>query len=256
MNLDPLLDFTRELARASAEVITPWFARQDLSHELKPDESPVTVADRRAEEVMRGLIGKRFPSHGIIGEEFGTERGDAEFVWVLDPIDGTKSFITAVPLFGTLIGLLHQGRPVIGCIHQPVLRQLLLGDGRSTTLNGRPVRVRPARRIEEATVLITDPRLVGAHRNAAAYEALVRRARLVRTWGDCYGYLLLACGWADVMLDPILNPWDFLPLKPVIEGAGGRIGDWQGRDLTGQGTDSCIAAVPELYDEVIRALNP
>jgi myo-inositol-1(or 4)-monophosphatase len=256
VNLEPFLVFTRELAHASAEVILPYFGNHDCGLELKSDATPVTLADRKAEEIMRAMIEKRFPDHGIVGEEYGNVRTEAEFVWVLDPIDGTRSFITAVPLFGTLIGLLHQGRPRVGCIHQPVLKQLLLGDGRTTTLNGRPVRTRRTASLAEATVLITDPLLLPNYRDDDAYRDFVKRVRLVRTWGDCYGYLLLACGWADVMLDPILNPWDFLPLQPVIEGAGGRIADWTGRPLALNGVNSCISAVPELFDEVVRRLNP
>src|SRR5690606_29345521 len=120
----------------------PYFAARDLDIQLKPDETIVTKADRDGEALMREMIARRYPDHGILGEEYGEERGDAEFVWVLDPIDGTISFASASPLFGTLIALLHRGQPVLGCIHQPVLRQLLIGDGETATLNGAPVRVR------------------------------------------------------------------------------------------------------------------
>ena len=155
---------------------------------------------------------------------------EAEHVWVLDPIDGTRSFAAAAPLFGTLIALLHHGQPVLGAIHQPVLRQLLVGDGRETTLNGRPVRVRATPRIEEATLLCSDVLTPAQHQDGGAFAALCRRARLLRTWGDCYGYLLLATGWADIMCDPIMNPWDVAALIPVVRGAGGVITDWQGHD--------------------------
>ncbi|MFM7102664.1 MAG: histidinol-phosphatase, partial [Verrucomicrobiota bacterium] len=254
MQLEPFHAFIRELAAASAEVILPYYGRREVGHELKADESPVTVADRRAEEVMRELIERRHPGHGIVGEEFGTVRADAEFVWVLDPIDGTKSFISAVPLFGTLIGLLHRGRPVLGCIHQPVLRQLVVGDGRTTTLNGVPVRVREGRRLEEASVLLTDPLHPARYQPGPGYEALSRRVQLVRTWGDCYGYLLVASGWADVMLDPVMNPWDLLPVVPVIEGAGGVITDWQGRPANHLGATSAVAAPPGVPSQVVAVL--
>jgi fructose-1,6-bisphosphatase/inositol monophosphatase family enzyme len=137
--------FALELAEASGAFIRPFFANPDLAVELKSDLSPVTAADRGAEELMRARIAQKFPDHGVIGEEYGVERGDAEWVWVLDPIDGTKSFMTACPLFGTLIALLHQGQPVLGVIHQPILGQLMIGDGTSTTLNGRPCASAPAR---------------------------------------------------------------------------------------------------------------
>lgn len=255
MNVEPFRDFLTELAHASAEVIVPLFGCREVGHELKSDESPVTIADRRAEEVMRRLIGQRFPQHGIVGEEFGTERGDAEFVWVLDPIDGTKSFISAVPLFGTLIGLLHEGRPVLGCIHQPVLRQLMIGDGRTTTLNGTPVRVRDGVSLGEATLLCSDPVHPAKYQNGARFADLCGRARIVRSWGDCYGYLLVAAGWADVMVDPIMNPWDLLPIVPIITGAGGVVTDWQGGPAGRMEACSCIAAAPGLQPEIVKILN-
>jgi histidinol phosphatase-like enzyme (inositol monophosphatase family) len=253
VNLTPYRSFLIELAEKSGAFIQPFFGDPNLAVEIKGDESPVTQADRGAEELLRALIAKKFPTHGIIGEEFGSENAAAEFVWVLDPIDGTKAFITGVPLWGTLIALLHRGQPVLGCIHQPILRQLMLGDGRETTLNGRAVCVRSCARIEDATLLTSDPLNPGKYQNGAAYAALVERARLVRTWGDCYGYLLVAGGWADVMLDPIMNPWDIAALVPVIRGAGGTITDWQGADpVAGK---SIVAAASGLHAQVIAALN-
>ena len=256
VNLVGYQDFLGELALASAEVIRPWFGRRDFGLELKADESPVTIADRRAEEVMRGMITGRFPDHGIVGEEMGTERGDAEYVWVLDPIDGTKSFISAVPLFGTLIGLLHRGRPVLGGIHQPILGQLMVGDGARTTLNGAEVRVRNCPRIEDATLLLSDPTHPARYRDGEAFARLSSEVRLTRSWGDAYGYLLVAAGWADIMIDPVMNPWDLLPIVPIIEGAGGRITDWHGEPAGRMSAASGIAAVPELHAEVVRRLNP
>jgi myo-inositol-1(or 4)-monophosphatase len=255
MNLDPYLAFMRELAAASAEVILPYFGVKDVGLEIKADESPVTRADRGAEEVMRRLIGQRFPSHGIVGEEFGTERGDAEFVWILDPIDGTKSFISAVPLFGTLIGLLHRGRSVAGCIHQPVLGQLMLGDGNTTTLNGKPVRIRPCATLSDATLLTTDPTYPAKYQSGAGFAALEQRVRLSRSWGDCYGYLLVAAGWADIMVDPIMNPWDLLPVEPLLRGAGAAITDWHGQPANHLEAKSAVACAPELHAEVIQWLG-
>ncbi|AWI10485.1 histidinol-phosphatase [Ereboglobus luteus] len=246
-------DFMIELARRSGEFITPHFGNPGLAVEMKGDASPVTAADRGAEELMRDMIAKKFPAHGIVGEEFGNERADAEWVWVLDPIDGTKSFISGVPLWGTLIALKHRGEPVLGAIHQPVLGQLMVGDGVETMLNGRAVRVRECARIEEATVLTSDPLNVSKYQNGPAYDELLAKARLARTWGDCYGYLLLAGGWADVMLDPIMNPWDIQALIPVVRGAGGVITDWRGGDPVN--ADSIIAAGPGLHAQVVRMVN-
>ena len=254
VDLTPYRSFLTELAHASGAFIRPHFGRLDLAVEVKSDASPVTVADRGAEELMRGLIAKKFPAHGIIGEELGRDRPDAEFVWVLDPIDGTKAFITGVPLWGTLIALLHHGQPILGAIHQPVLGQLMIGDGTATTLNGRAVRCRATTRPEDATLLTSDPLNPAKYQNGAAYEALTRRAKLVRTWGDCYGYLLVAGGWADVCLDPIMNPWDIAALVPVIRGSGGVITDWRGG--AAYPAESTIAsATPALHAAVLASLQ-
>ena len=254
MDLTPYRAILTELAEKSGDFIRPFFASADLVVETKGDATPVTIADRGAEELMRAMIRKKFPDHGVIGEEFGSDRPDAEFVWVLDPIDGTKSFASACPLFGTLIALLHRGQPVLGAIHQPVLRQLMVGDGATTTLNGRAVRVRPMAKIEDATLLTTNVNSPTKYQNGPAFNALAARAKLFRTWGDCYGYLLVAGGWADVMCDPIMNPWDIAALIPVVRGAGGVITDWQGRDPVN--AKSIVAAGPALHASVIKALNP
>ncbi len=254
VNLDLYRAFLIELAEKSGDFIRPYFAAPDLAVETKSDRTPVTAADRGAEELMRRMIRARFPGHGILGEEFGPENTDAEFVWVLDPIDGTRAFAAATPLFGTLIALLHGGQPVLGAIHQPVLRQLVVGDGRQTTLNGRPVRVRATARLEEATLLCSDVLTPARHQNGGAFAALGQRVKQLRTWGDCYGYLLVATGWADIMCDPIMNPWDVAALIPVVRGAGGIITDWQGRDPVNAA--SIVAATPGLHPQVIAALNP
>ena len=253
VDLTPYRSFLAELAQKSGEFILPYYADPALAVETKADDSPVTAADKGAEQLLRALIAKKFPSHGVIGEEFGEDRPGAEFVWVLDPIDGTKAFITGVPLWGTLIALLHDGLPVLGAIHQPVLRQLMVGDNTTTTLNGRPVRVRPCARVEDATLLTSDPYNPAKYQDGAAYDAFARRARLVRTWADCYGYLLLSAGFADIAVDPVMNLWDLAAAVPVVRGAGGVITDWQGGDPM-RGT-SVVAAGPALHAAVIAALN-
>lgn len=251
MDLEPYRDFMVELALKSGDFIRPFFGRTDLEVELKADSSPVTAADRGAEELMRKAILETFPRHGVIGEEFGSERPDAEFVWVLDPIDGTKSFTSGVPLFGTLIALLRRGLPVLGCIHQPVLNQLLVGDNETATLNGRPVRVRAARPLGEATLLTSDPVVAAA---SPGFQGLATQARLVRTWGDCYGYLLVATGWADAMYDPLMNLWDIAALVPVIRGAGGMITDAKG--AAPYPAKSIVASSgPELHRQLIKGLR-
>jgi myo-inositol-1(or 4)-monophosphatase len=254
VDLEAYRSFLIELAGASGDFIRPYFASPGLVVETKSDQTPVTMADRGAEELMRRMIRRRFPDHGILGEEFGPENTGAEFVWVLDPIDGTRAFAAATPLFGTLIALLHRGQPVLGAINQPVLRQLVIGEGGRTTLNDRTVRVRATPRLEEATLLCSDVLSPARHQNGDAFAALSRRVKQLRTWGDCFGYLLLATGWTDIMCDPVLSPWDIAALIPVIRGAGGVITDWQGRDPVN--ATSIVAASPGLHAQVIAALNP
>ena len=246
--------FIIELAEAAGEIIRPFFGSPSLTVDAKADDTPVTQADRNAESRIREMISRRFPDHGILGEEYGAERPDAEFLWVIDPIDGTKSFITGCPLFGILIALVHQGRPVLGLIHQPILRQTCLGNGTQTRLDGRVVKVRDAVPLSAGTLLMTSFLSVGRHQDQAGFDALTSRVGLARTWGDCYGYLLVASGFADIMIDPIVNDWDKLALIPVIRGAGGTITDWQGGDpVKGH---SIVAASPGLHPEVIGLLNP
>jgi histidinol phosphatase-like enzyme (inositol monophosphatase family) len=255
MDLTPYRAFTLELAHASGDFIRPLFGRHDIAVETKSDQSPVTQADRGAEELMRRMIQAKFPTHGVLGEEFGADRTDAEFVWVLDPVDGTKSFISGVPLWGTLIALLHHGQPVLGCIHQPVLNQLVLGDGTMTTLNGSPVRCRPTTHLENATLLTCDWLTPAQYQDGAAFARLARSARLCRTWGDAGGYLLLATGWADLVVDPVMNPWDIAAIIPVVRGAGGIITDWSGGPAY-PATSTIAAATPELHAAALRTLAP
>lgn len=254
MDLSPYRSFIAELAERSGNFIRPYFAQADLVVETKADDSPVTAADRGAEKLLREAIAQRFPTHGVIGEEFGSENPNADFVWVLDPIDGTKSFAAACPLFGTLIALLHQGQPALGAIHLPVLQQLFIGDNFSSTLNGKPVRTRATKRLAEATLLTSDSLNLAKYQHGPACDRVVSQAKLYRTWGDCYGYTLVAGGWADVMLDPIMNPWDIAALVPVIRGAGGVITDWTGKDPV-HADSTVAAATPELHAQVIAELN-
>ena len=245
--------FIKELAGASGELIQRYYM-SGTGVETKADATPVTEADRGAEALMREMIERRYADHGVIGEEYGETRADARYRWILDPIDGTKSFISHCYLFGTLIALLRDGRPILGAIHTPLMQHLIIGTGREARLNDKPVCVRDCRRVEDATLLTTSHWDVFQHQNGAAFEALARRARMYRTWGDCFGYLLVATGGADIMLDPIVSPWDIMALVPVIEGAGGRITDWQGNDpVRGQ---SLIASAGPLHDELVRLLSP
>lgn len=263
---DEMKAFMTELAKASGELILRyWRDEEHLRVERKADSTPVTEADRGAERLMRKMIAERYPAHGIIAEEFGNERADAEFVWVLDPIDGTKSFISHVPLFGTLIALLHRGEPVLGCIHQPVLGELLIGDNETCTLNGKLTGVRPCPELAQAVVSTTDPALFAAGRHhVPGLDKLAEKAWLTRAWGDCYGYLLVATGRADLMLDPVLETWDLMALIPIIRGAGGVITDWYGQDAaTGRyaegangspGSRSAVAGGPDVHRATLGVL--
>jgi histidinol phosphatase-like enzyme (inositol monophosphatase family) len=245
--------FAVELAEAAGEVIRPLFGDPSLAVDTKSDETPVTAADRGAEARIRNMISARYPDHGILGEEFGADRADAEYCWVIDPIDGTKSFVTGCPLFGTLIALVHRGQPTIGLIHQPILNQTCIGNGSRTLLNGKPVRVRDTEDLSAATLLLTSFLSIGQHQDQAGFDRLADRIALARTWGDCYGYLLVASGFADIMLDPIVNDWDKLALIPVIRGAGGVITDWRGNDpVTGT---SIVAASAHLHPQVVDLLG-
>ena len=241
------------LADRAGEIQRRYF-RTPVSVETKPDASPVTIAAREAEAAMRELIASAFPGHGILGEEHGTERVDAEFVWVLDPIDGTKSFITGRPLFGTLIALAHQGRPVLGVIDQSILRERWLGIvGRGTAHNGQPVRVRACPRLEDAVLLTTSPDLFEPEERAA-FTRVHERVRLPLYGGDCYGYGQLAMGFVDLVIEAGLAAYDFMALAPVIEGAGGELTDWHGRGLDMSSDGQVVAAGDRRAGAVARSL--
>lgn len=252
--MEPYLEFAESLVRLPSDMLRDRFLSLDFSVMQKSDLTVVTEADRQAELTIRSAIGKTYPDHGIIAEEFGSERTRAEWVWVIDPIDGTLSFINGVPLFGTLIALLHHKKPVIGCIYHPILDLCCIGTPEETRLNGIPVRVRETKKLSDASLLITDPALVHKHQDPEAFDHLIREVSYVRTWGDCYGYTLVASGRADLMIDPILNPWDILPVIPVIQGAGGTITSWKGDDAT-QAT-SAIAGNATLHQQALGILNP
>jgi myo-inositol-1(or 4)-monophosphatase len=257
MDLELYKSFALDLAEASGAVITKYYGSPTLQIDRKLDHSPVTVADREAEAVMRDLIAYTFPNHGIIGEEYGSHNESAEFVWTLDPIDGTISFATPVPLFGTLIALSYQGEPILGLIHQPILKQICMGDGKQTTLNGNPVQVRnTASQLADAFVMSTYVSEIWRYRNEQDgnnFLKLLHQVQSFRTWGDAYGYLMLASGWVDAMIDPKMNPWDLAPLKPIIEGAGGCITDWHGNNIVG--ATSCVAASKALHPLILQQLN-
>jgi myo-inositol-1(or 4)-monophosphatase len=225
--------FIDRLATVSGEIILPYF-RTSLSVDDKSRGGafdPVTAADRAAEQAMRALIRENFPGHGIVGEEFGAEQPDAEYVWFLDPIDGTKSFISGMPAWGTLIALTHNGAPVLGMMHQPFVGERFTGNGGGARYRGpageRALMVRDCARLEDAVLYTTSPRLMNAA-DRARFTEVEAKARLSRYGGDCYAYCLLAAGHLDLVIETELKPHDVMALMPIITGAGGLITTWEG----------------------------
>ncbi len=250
-----LLAFANRLADAAATAIRPYW-RQPIPIESKADSSPVTAADRAAERAMRALIGEQRPDDGIYGEEFANHGLDRDYVWVLDPIDGTRSFITGIPLFTTLIALLHRGRPVLGIIDQPVTGDRWCGvSGARTLLNGRPVQTRPCTSLERATMFTYG---IEAYEmtDGAPLRRLAERAGTRRFNADGYAYGLLAAGFADIVCENDLKPFDFLALVPVVEGAGGVITDWQGAPLSLESAGRVLACGdPALHEQARDVLR-
>ena len=256
---EEFLDLALRLAEAGREVARRHF-RQGLAVEDKADESPVTRADREAESAMRTAICTAYPEHGIHGEEFGVENAEAEFVWVLDPIDGTKRFITGNPLFGCLVALLQAGRPIRGLIDMPILGERWLGaTGHATIFSDsrgpRDARVRSCATLDAATLLATSPDMF-KDGNAAAFRRLHGAVKLALYGGDCFNYGLLASGFADIVIEADLAPYDHLAHAPIIAGAGGIMTDWQGRP-TSLETDGRVvcAGARRCHDLAISLLQ-
>ena len=244
--------FINHLTEISGNNIKSYF-RNNFNIEVKSDDSPVTIADRSTEEKLREIIMKEYPDHGILGEEFGKHNEGAEYQWILDPIDGTKSFICGTVTFGTLIALMKNNEPVLGVFHQPILNELLVGDNFTTELNGNKVEINDVKSLEDAVLLTTDHFAIGDYQKLDKFEELAKRVKLYRQWGDCYGYYLVASGFAQIMIDPIMSIWDSMALIPIINGVGGIITDYQGKNpVTG---NSIIAATPSLHKDVISLLN-
>ena len=236
-----LVALANSLADAARPIAARYF-RTPVTVDDKADQSPVTIADREAETAMRTLLDNRVPQHGVFGEEHGAVRTDAEFVWVLDPIDGTKAFITGLPIFGTLIALLHRGVPVLGIIDQPISKERWVGVvGQGSTLNGRPIKVRACPGLDKAYMYSTAPQMFDGA-TAGRHQALAEKTKLFRWGGDCYAYGLLAAGHVDLVVENSLKLYDFAALVPVIKGAGGLITDWRGKDLDMHSDGSVIAA--------------
>lgn len=246
-------------ARSLADLVRPlsrkWF-RHELSVDTKADESPVTQADREVEAALREAIARHHPDHGIFGEEFGASHAEAEFVWSLDPIDGTRAFISGNPLWGTLLALLHRGTPVLGLVDIPMLDERWIGVAQSpSTLNGQTCAASKCSELREAILYATSPDIFDSS-ELAVFEALTATTRMRRYGGDCYSYGLLASGHVDLVVEAGLQPYDYLALMPVIQGAGGVITDWAGQPL-GLGSQGRViaAATPQLHRQAMRVLG-
>ncbi|HYC51407.1 MAG TPA: histidinol-phosphatase [Gemmatimonadaceae bacterium] len=245
---ESMLDAVNEVARLTGDVALGMFA-SDIAVETKDDGSPVTRADRAAESIARDWIAKRFPDHGVLGEEFAAVNPDAELRWIIDPIDGTASFIRGVPLWGTLIALARGEDILAGAIYCPAVREMVCAArGLGAWWNGSRAQVSSVATLGDALLLTADSTFAQHPARGASWQTLTTASSLNRGWCDCYGYLLVATGRAEVMVDPVLAPWDAAALYPVISEAGGVITDWTGR-ATAFG-DGCIATNGALAQEV------
>jgi len=256
VNLEADIAIAQRLAEAARAAIIPHF-RTITDAERKDDASPVTVADRAAEEAMRRILTAEVARDGVWGEEFGISEGSSGRQWVLDPIDGTCGFLAGRPIFGTLIALLVEGFPVLGIIDQPILGERWLGvTGRPTTLNGKPVRTRPCRELSDATIATTGPHYFDDHdgEHFMSLAAKTDHRRMVMG-GDCYNYAMLATGQLDIVCEAGLKLHDFAALAPVVEGAGGTLCDWNGDPLHA-GSDGHVIALgdPARLEDVVEAL--
>jgi inositol-phosphate phosphatase / L-galactose 1-phosphate phosphatase / histidinol-phosphatase len=252
--------FAADLARRAGRHALQWF-RQPLEVEAKGDDSPVTIADRAVETMLRQAIVTRFPDHGILGEEFGGNGAVARHTWVIDPIDGTRSFITGWPIWGTLIALLDGGQPTLGVIEMPALKEQWLGvAGRKTTFTDStgtlyPCQTSACTSLRDARFYTTSP-MYFSEQDRALMERIAATAQTTRFGGDCYSYGLLASGHVDLVVEALLQPYDYLAIVPVVTGAGGVITDWEGRvpDLYCDGR-IVAAATPALHSQALDMLH-
>jgi histidinol phosphatase-like enzyme (inositol monophosphatase family) len=252
--------FLLDLNRAAADAILPLFrGAHGLQNKFEVGFDPVTEADKSAERAIRALISARYPAHGVIGEEYGEDRPDAEFVWVLDPVDGTRAFIAGLPLWTTLIGLRFQGAPVLGSIGQSYLGEIYIGHAggsRLVTPSGdRPLRVRPCARLTEAIIATTDPEGCFNGAELGAWTQVRAAARLARLGCDAYAYAMVAAGTMDLVVEAGLKAWDIDAAIPVIAGAGGLTTDWRGRPVGPNGGQVAIAGDRACLDEALVALR-
>jgi histidinol phosphatase-like enzyme (inositol monophosphatase family) len=253
--------FLVQLNHAAAQAILPLFRAEHgvVDKGGAKGFDPVTEADKGAERAIRALIADRFPDHGVIGEEYGSDRPDAEFVWVLDPVDGTRAFISGLPLWTTLIALRHQGRPVLGSIAQPYLDEIYIGHAGAARLisrgSERPLKVRPCPGLAQATIGLTDPEAYFTDDEIAAWRRVRPKARLVRMGCDSYAFAMVAAGSIDIAIEASLQAWDIEAAVPVVQGAGGFATDWLGQPVGPNGGRIVLAGDRACLEETLAALN-
>lgn len=258
MSADLSPDFIRRLAAVAAAETLPRFRRQgDVVNKLSAGFDPVTEADRAAEQAIRDLIRAEFPDHGIVGEEFGSEKADNSHVWVIDPIDGTRAFISGLPLWGTLVGLTADGKAIAGMMSQPFTGELYYANGGGAFYEGpggaRQLAARGTTVLSEATLCTTTPALFDASRRAL-YDKVEAAVRLPRYGTDCYAYAMVAAGHVDLVVECALQPYDIVGLIPIIEKAGGVVTTWDGGSAE-VGGDIIAAATPELHARALEFLQ-
>ena len=262
--LDGRVAFALSLATAASRETLKFFRTSEFQVERKSDRSPVTRADKQAEQIVRAMVAESFPSDAILGEEFGSVPGESEYEWIIDPIDGTKSFISGVPLYSTLVGMTVKGEPTLGVISIPALGEIVVAAKGLGAWYGQPIAgkskipltrtfVSKQSKLEDG-LLLTSQADNFAHRKAeSAYRELEEKAYVTRTWGDGYGFLLIATGRAEAMVDPIVNPWDVAAVAPVIEEAGGRFSSWAGAYDIRAG--HCIGSNGLVHDQVLASVS-
>jgi histidinol phosphatase-like enzyme (inositol monophosphatase family) len=248
-NYTELLEEASSIVERAGKLALSYF-RQPILIEMKENHTPVTIADKKTEELIRELLGKSFPSFGIVGEEFGEHAADAEYVWTVDPIDGTRSFIRGIPLFGTLLGLLHRGEPVLGVMALPALDELYTGaTGLGVKCNGAQMRVSATQTLESAFVSVGDPSLFEAAGKTKFFHNLMARTELTRGYTDCFGHALVIRGAVDAMIDPIVSPWDVAPIACLVREAGGDYCTFDGERTLNQ--KSFISFTPALKKQIL-----
>lgn len=258
-NLKPYTDFMHELANAAAGVSLKYFKKHipvdNKGSKLGTRFDPVTIADKNTENAIRELIRTRFPDHNIMGEEQLDEKKDSDYTWIIDPIDGTRAYITGVPTWGTLIALQHNGKTIVGMLDQPYLKERYIGTASGTIFNGKSINTRPCETIFNATISTTDPlQLFNNDEEQDKFFRVAAGAKIMRNGYDCYAYAMVAAGFMDVVIESGLEPYDIQAIIPIIEGAGGIITNWQGQPITAGG-QVVACGDKRLHQQVIGLLN-